>query len=179
MATQKKNIFLTGRPGGGKTTAVRRVLEMVSIPMHGFYTREMREDGTRVGFEIEDLEGNQAVMAHVDFSGPPRVSKYGVDPDAVARIGVGALRRALEEETPAVLDEVGKMELACEDFVRILPELLDADIPVLGTVHAKQESWADRIRERQDSEIITLTRRNRDAVPTRVAKRLEEPAGER
>jgi len=168
------NIFITGRPGIGKTTAVMRVLELVELPMHGFYTREMRDDGSRVGFEIRDLEGNRATMAHVDFSGPPTVSKYGVDPRAVDRVGVAALRRALDRGTVAVLDEVGRMELAGEEFVQVLDELLDADIPVLGTVHAKQESHADRIRGREDSEVITLTKDNRDAVPERVARRLKE-----
>ncbi len=168
------NIFITGRPGIGKTTAVMRAVEELELPMHGFYTREMRDDGRRVGFEIRDLEGNRATMAHVDFSGPPTVSKYGVDPRAVDRVGVAALRRALDEGTVAVLDEVGRMELASEKFVEILGELLDADIPVLGTVHAKQESRAERIRGRQDAEVITLSKDNRDAVPGQVARRLEE-----
>lgn len=172
-----KNLFLTGRPGIGKTTAILRVLEKVNAPMHGFYTREMCEHGKRVGFEIQDLEGNRATMAHVDFSGPPRVSKYGVDPEAVARIGVAALERALEDNTPAVLDEVGKMELACQEFRDVLEELLDADIPVLGTVHAKQERYAAMIREREDAEVITLNAENRDSVPDTVARRLQELAG--
>ncbi|MEF8788422.1 MAG: nucleoside-triphosphatase, partial [Planctomycetota bacterium] len=145
------NIFITGRPGIGKTTAVMTAIERLALPMHGFYTREMREDGSRVGFEIRDLQGGSATMAHVDFDGPPTVSKYGVDPEAVDRVGVAALRRALDEGTIAVLDEVGKMELASDAFVEILDELLDADIPVLGTVHAKQETHADRIRARDDS----------------------------
>jgi nucleoside-triphosphatase len=167
-------IFLTGRPGIGKTTAVIRAVEQLDVPMHGFNTRELREDGSRLGFEIRDLQGNTATMAHVDFDGPPSVSKYGVDPGAVDRVGVAALCRALDERTAAVLDEVGRMELASERFLEVLEELLDADIPVLGTVHAKQDDWAGRIRGREDAEVLTLTRDNRDDVPETVARRLEE-----
>jgi len=169
-----KNIFITGRPGIGKTTAIMKAIERLDLPMHGFYTREMREGGSRVGFEIRDLEGNSATMAHVDIDGPPSVSKYGVDPGAVDRVGVAALRRALDEGTVAVLDEVGKMELASDAFVEVLGELLDAEVPVLGTVHAKQETCADRIRDRDDAEVITLTKDNRDEVPGQVARRLQD-----
>ncbi len=58
------NVFLTGRPGVGKTTVIERALQMMGdIEMHGFITREMREDGRRVGFRI-------ARIFHESFSGP-------------------------------------------------------------------------------------------------------------
>ena len=168
-----KNIFVTGRPGIGKTTVIQRALKRISTRLNGFYTQEIREDGKRMGFEIRDLEGNSAVMAHVDFDGPPRVSKYGVDPDAVAQIGVTAMRRAMEEGTPAIVDEVGKMELTCDEFGEVLEELLDSKTPVLGSVHAKQDDWADRIRGRDDSVVIELTMENRNTLPKSLAHRLE------
>jgi nucleoside-triphosphatase len=48
----------------------------------------------RTGFSITSLEGESAVMAHVDFRGPIRVGKYGVDVPAFERIALPALRDA-------------------------------------------------------------------------------------
>ena len=67
--TPANNLLLTGRPGCGKTTVVQRVLERISgRRLAGFYTRETREQGRRVGFEAVGLGGSQMVLAHVDFN---------------------------------------------------------------------------------------------------------------
>ncbi|MDR7439301.1 MAG: nucleoside-triphosphatase, partial [Armatimonadota bacterium] len=43
-------MLLTGRPGVGKTTVVRAVVERLSARVGGFYTEEIREAGRRQGF---------------------------------------------------------------------------------------------------------------------------------
>ena len=163
-------VFLTGRPGVGKTTVIERTLQMLGdIELHGFITREMRENGRRVGFRIDDLHGNGAVMAHVDFSGPPRVSKYGVDVDAVERVAVEALNRAVKAGTPAVIDEVGKMELASDAFAEKLIQVVEADIPVLGTMHKRRDRVTRQIHGSDDTRVIEVTTENRDGLPARLA----------
>lgn len=167
-------MFITGRPGVGKTTAIEGTLKLLDMPVNGFTTGEMRENGRRVGFRIDALDGEGAVMAHVDFDSHVRVSKYRVDVDAVERIAVTALRRAIREGTPAVVDEAGKMELACDAFVDALLEVVEADIPVLGTMHVGRGSVTDRIRERQDTKVVQIIRENRDALPARLAEMMRQ-----
>lgn len=170
MEDRIRNIFITGRPGVGKTTAIMRTVEQLGREARGFYTEEMREGRRRVGFRISDLQANSAVMAHVDFSREISVGKYGVDVEAVDRIGVAALQEAISRGVLAVVDEVGKMELASDDFVRILEEALDAGIPVIGTVHNKQEKHARRLKERLDTDVWRITMDNRDEIPARLAR---------
>jgi len=172
-----RNIFITGRPGIGKTTAIVKVIELLDLPVHGFTTAEIREGRKRVGFEIKDMQGNAAVMAHVDFPGPIRVGKYGVDTGAVEAVGAEALRRALERRTPAVVDEVGKMELACPAFVDALLAAVAADIPVLGTMHLRADEATRSIRAREDTQIMEITRANRNELPRRLADLLKQAAG--
>ena len=70
---------------------LKRVLEKLSQPAGGFYTEEIRERGTRIGFKIVTLEGNETVLAHVNITGPERVSKYGLDLHGLEQVGVKGL----------------------------------------------------------------------------------------
>ena len=56
-----RHILLTGLPGCGKTTLVRRVIEpLTDLRLAGFYTGEPRgTDGRRVGFEAIGLNDGQ------------------------------------------------------------------------------------------------------------------------
>src|SRR4029450_7418780 len=58
-------VLLTGRPGCGKTTLVKRIVNEVVLPAGGFYTVEIREGRERVGFKIITLDDQEAVLAHV------------------------------------------------------------------------------------------------------------------
>lgn len=59
-------ILLTGPPQCGKTTVIRKVVELFPGRAAGFYTREVRERGGRVGFEIVTLDGQVAWLSHMD-----------------------------------------------------------------------------------------------------------------
>ncbi|KPK65591.1 MAG: hypothetical protein AMK73_02510 [Planctomycetes bacterium SM23_32] len=172
-----KNIFLTGRPGVGKTTVILRVVELLDFDVGGFTTREMRRDGGRIGFRIEDLEGNGAVMAHVHTPSPLKVGRYGVDAGAVELVGVRAVRQAVAMGRPVIVDEAGRMELAVPAFVRALQTALDAPAPVLGTMHRRRDPVTNAIRARADTTVIEVTRANRDELPGRLSGMLRDALG--
>jgi nucleoside-triphosphatase len=174
---EPKNTFLTGRPGIGKTTVILKTVELLRVPVGGFTTREIRRDGRRVGFRIEDLEGNGAVMAHVETPSSLRVSRYGVDVKAIERVGVRAVRRAVAAGLPVILDEAGRMELAAPAFLEALLAAFDAPVPVLGTMHRRRDSVTRAIRSRDDTRVIEVTQANRDDLPERLARALAEAAG--
>ena len=75
----KKAYLLTGGPGVGKTTLIKQALDRAYIKAGGFFTEEIRAGGLRQGFRIVTLDGRSAILAHIDFKSPFRVSKYGVD----------------------------------------------------------------------------------------------------
>ena len=63
------NILLTGRPGIGKTTAVKRIIENIGINrLNGFWSSEIREKGKRIGFSINTLDGRIGILAHIDLN---------------------------------------------------------------------------------------------------------------
>jgi nucleoside-triphosphatase len=164
--------LIEARPGAGKTTALRRLAELLEergLDLAGFFTEEIREGGSRVGFSIEALSGERGTLAHVERAGPPRVGRYGVALDEFERLALPALRLPADA---VVIDELGKMELASVAFKDAVAGLLDGDTPVIATVHAFRHPFTDRLKRRPDAELVRLTRANRDELPRLLAERL-------
>jgi nucleoside-triphosphatase len=160
-------LLLTGPPQCGKTTVVRRMAERFPGKAAGFYTREVREGGRRVGFEIVTLDGEVAWLSHVDFPGPNRVGKYGVDLEGLHRVGLAAMEPAPGVEF-IVVDEVGKMECLSPRFVAAMERLWSAPVPLLVTVAEKGWGYIARIKGKPGARLITVTPANRDSLPDRI-----------
>lgn len=178
----KRQILLVGLPGSGKTTVARRTLEGLQgrgTPVYGFWTGEIREYGTRCGFDIESVSGGRAVMAHVDLPQGPKVSRYGVDVAAVDAVAVAEIRRAVAVGKPGavlVIDEIGKMELMSPAFREAVTLALDSALRVLATAMSKPNPFVDGVKARPDVDVITATRANRDSLPGTITAGLAETA---
>ena len=150
-------LLLTGPPGCGKTTLVRRALQAAGVRAGGFYTEEVREAGRRVGFRIVTLEGGVAPLARRGAPGP-RVGPSGVNLEGMEAVALPALRRAAREGWVVVVDEIGKMDLLCPAFFPTVWRLLEEGHPVLGTVLATPHPLADRVKSRPDVRLLRLRR---------------------
>lgn len=174
----KRHILLVGTPGCGKTTVTRRALELLrarGAEVFGFWTGEIRERGARLGFDIESLSGDRAIMAHVRFKGGPSVSKYGVDVEAVNRIAVAEIRRALREGRGGailIVDEIGKMELFSAEFRDAVTTAVGGPLRLLATAMSKPHPFVDALKRRPDVETIAVTAANRDTLPEFLAVEL-------
>jgi nucleoside-triphosphatase len=164
----KKACLLSGEPGSGKTTIIKEVLSKVNKSAGGFYTEEIRSQGARQGFKIITLDGKSAVLAHTSVRSTHRVSKYGVDTDSIDKVAVPALKQAIQSKDIIVIDEIGKMELFSSSFKDAVIEALESGKKVLGTIMLASHPWADKIKARQDVEIIKVTRLNRNEVVNQV-----------
>jgi nucleoside-triphosphatase len=159
------NVYLlTGSPGTGKTTVIRQAVATSKAKAGGFYTEEIRTSGSRQGFRIVSLDGQDATLSHVDFPGRYRVSKYGVNVQNLDNVGVTAIDRAIEESDLIVIDEIGKMELFSPRFREAVLKAIDSGKKVLGTVMLSSNPFADDIKRRPGVKVIELTRANHDQV---------------
>ena len=179
--TQGKSAFLlTGRPGCGKTTLIRRLVEALGASAGGFYTGEVRRQGRREGFSLTTLDGQTATLAGVHIAGRHRVSKYGVDLEALDTVGVPAIERATAEAELVVVDEIGKMELFSNRFRQAVLAALESGKPFLGSIMLAPPPWADAVKARSEVSLILLTEANRRRVEaellSELRKRLGRPA---
>jgi nucleoside-triphosphatase len=161
-------LLITGSPGSGKTTVIRKVASALSgRRLGGFYTEEIRVGGERRGFRLLTFNGRESVMAHVEFRGPHRVGKYGVDVSVIDAVAASAL--AVTDATDIYLvDEIGKMECLSPKFIAALRALLDSRKTVVATIAQRGGGFMAEVKQREDAELWTLTRGNRDGVPARV-----------
>jgi len=171
MAAQ---IILTGTPGCGKTTLVRRIVEQLrDLRLAGFITNEQRDDdGRRVGFHVIGLNGGSVMLASVKSESKTRVGKYGVELPGFEKLTRGELQRPGEEVDLFVVDEVGKMECFSQLFVRQMQKLLDGRTPLLLTVAMKGSGFIALLKQRGGVELIEVTRKNRDDLADTLAERL-------
>ena len=165
-------MLLTGSPGIGKTTVIRRVAERIKgRRLGGFYTEEIREAGERRGFRLAGFDGTETVIAHVGFAKRYRVGKYGVDVDAIDS-AVSLL--CLNVGTDCYLvDEIGKMECLSDRFVEAMRTLLNGPAPMIATVALRGSGF---VAEAKDSEGVTMwrvTQQNRDELPEGALRWLE------
>ena len=156
--------LLTGKPGTGKTSLIKQVMAELKVSAGGFYTEEIRSQSTRLGFKLVTLDGQQAILAHVDIRSSHRVSKYGVDIESLERVGVSALNQAAERCELVVIDEIGKMELFSAKFRESVSQIIESGEKVLGTIMLNSHPWADDIKRLPQVKLVTLTRDNRRQV---------------
>ena len=157
----KKNILITGPPRCGKSTVIEKVVERIDLPATGFFTREIREQGRRMGFSIITLDGREGILAHEDIKGRCRVGKYGVNLKDIDSIAVPSMIPIKKDEI-VVIDEIGKMECFSLKFREALTAVLDSLNWVIGSIAQKGDAFIQGIKERADVTVINVTPKNRD-----------------
>jgi len=165
----KRLIFVTGRPGIGKTSVLLRAvgaLKMRGYRVGGMISREVREGGIRVGFEIVDYyTGRRGWLAHVNQPTGPQVSKYRVNLSDLNAIGASSIRSAVVNADIVVVDEIGPMELFSTAFKEAVSQAIKSGKPMLGTIHFKaHDPLITAIKTREDAEILEVTLENRGSL---------------
>jgi nucleoside-triphosphatase len=172
-------LIITGAPGAGKTTLLSRVIERLrarGVRVGGILSYEKRHSGRRVGFEILDLSSGERGMLAAESHGlGPRVGRYVVNLDTLARVAAPSILEALRSADVTVIDEVGPMELFSPDFRRAVEASLTSDKTILMVVHEKsRDPLVRRIREAA-GDVVVVDPASRD----RLVDLLEQKVMER
>lgn len=175
IKSQKINILITGKPGIGKTTVIKKFIEKFGKSVGGFYTEEIRERGKRVGFRIKSISGDEGLLSHIGIKSNCNVGKYGVNVNDIDKVGVKAIDDALEkcEINFVVIDEIAKMELFSKNFKNAVLSALNSSKITVSVIQDKNIDFLNSIRERNDVKIIRITEENRDKIIEEICELIE------
>ena len=171
MAGHFTKILLSGPPGCGKTTIIRKVWEKIDYPIKGFYTEEVRDThGKRIGFDVIMTDGRRGPLARVDISGP-RVGKYGVNLQFLEAAVLPEIKA--QAGTLILVDEIGKMECLSPIFTKTVGALLESSSTMLGTVALGGTPFIRKVRKHPEVELVEVTVHNRDELVEVIIKKVE------
>ncbi|MCP4748246.1 MAG: NTPase [Desulfobacteraceae bacterium] len=168
MRLRHAKTLITGKPGVGKTTLIRKIINQLQpVPMAGFYTREIRSKGHRSGFELQGLNGDRRILAHVDLQSLHRVGKYGVDTAGFDKFLL-KLDLLNPETVIIVIDEIGKMELFSNRFHTLIRNILSTNKMLLATIALHGKGLIEQIKQRPDVHLLEVTGNNRENLETAI-----------
>ncbi len=167
-----RKILLTGAPGVGKTTVIKKVAAALGAHASGFYTEEVRQANARTGFDIITLDGRRTVLSRKGLKSRHMVGKYGVDLQGIDAIAVSAIEDAVSNKKTLIIDEIGKMELFSEAFRHSVLRAFDFPNALVAVIMLKPNPFADAIKRDYGARMIEVTPANRDSLPPKILSEL-------
>jgi len=174
-------IGITGMPDVGKTKTLIKIigsLEKSGYIVQGMITKPLFKKKEHIGFYVMNWQTHEKeVYAHKDFEHKDKVGDFGVDITALENVGIPAIQKAItdDEVDIIIIDEIGKMEMLSEKFCEVVIEALDSDKPIIITLHKKSRTpLLQDIRRRDDIRILEVTPVNRNLLPYKIEKIMEE-----
>lgn len=172
-------VVITGRPGVGKTTLFKKVVDYAKsqgLTVAGVMALEQRDErNVRVGFRLVDLRtGESSWLALRNYQRGPKVGSYGVVIDEAEKI----VRQALESDAVASsdmlgVDEVGPMELLLPSFKGLLLKALDVGKPSVLVVHYRL-SDPEILAKLRTAERVEVTLANRERLGAELPRSIVE-----
>ncbi len=171
-------VFITGEPGVGKTTLIKKVVERLGDRAIGFWTEEVRDRKTRrrTGFKVVTTDGKEKLFASKTFTSKHLVGSYGVNVKRFEEVALPVLEKALKEKgnKVIVIDEIGKMELFSRRFRNLVKEIAyDPKLDLIATLPIRDvHPLVKELRRLPGAILIELTRGNREGMEEEISKLL-------
>jgi len=168
-----KHLLIVGRPGVGKTTLMKRLVQSLRHrAIDGFLTEELREAEQRIGFWLSPLDGRQVLLAHRRVGTGIRVGPYKVNVAVLDDVAVSVIRRGIQHAFVLFLDELGRMELCSKHVEEAVQDAFDHGPSVVATAGISPMPFLTALKRRKDVELIPLSSANRAAVEEELTARL-------
>lgn len=166
-------IIITGQPGIGKTTLIKKLVKKLGQDAIGFWTEEVRDPETnkRTGFRIITTDGKKRIFSSKFFTSKKLVGSYGVNVQYFEELAFPILEKAYVEAKKnkkkiIIIDEIGKMELFSKKFRDLVRQIIhDPTVKVVATIPIRDvHPLVKEIRRLSGAVLIELTKENRDFI---------------
>lgn len=167
-------ILLTGLPKSGKSTMLADLLANIT-PKRGLFSPEIRENGERIGFDLLDTDGDNAILSRLGIPTDYPVGPYFVNLASLERFIEPLFRYTTEQLL--FIDEIGQMQLYSERFKSLVRDYLDAPNDFIGTIsQVHNHPFIHHLRENSDILLCTVTPENREQLKTALTEALNHRA---
>jgi nucleoside-triphosphatase len=175
----KNKILITGKPGIGKTTVIKKIFQKLGNKAVGFFTEDYRDLKThrRKGFKVITFDGKEEILADVNLKSNYKVGKYGVNIKGFEKVAVPVLEKALNSKDKIIIiDEIGKMEFYSQKFRNLIWEIMkDPELKVIATISQKDfHPIIKKIKNLPDVEIVEVKQENRNILPEEIVKNFDK-----
>lgn len=159
-----KNVFITGIPGVGKTTLLKKLAHDLSmLVIKGFYKEKIIEDDLIRGYRVVSFDYHDQILAHLFIEGPNKSDGFGVNLEGFEKFILPQMEK-INLVDLFIFDEIGKMECMSGLFCKKLEEILAAPIPVIATYSHHSAFDLKKLKKRKDSTFLQMTTKNRDNI---------------
>ena len=93
----------------------------------------------------------------------------GVEPDRLVPLIEEELNRPLGIVDAFLIDEIGKMECHCAQFIETTRRLLEGPVPIVSSIALRGSCFIAEVKNRHDVQIVEVTQGNRDILPGQIA----------
>ena len=167
------HVFLQGERGIGKSTVIRKTLEIIAndrpTRLGGFYTWNGGRGDPNVYMKPAQCgEAGDVILVAKWNKAKDRM-------DSVAHAfdtGGARLLSRLSGVDLIIMDELGYLESAAPGFKQAVLDALAGDIPAFGTLRLGDVPWHDDIKKNPLVELYYVDEKNRDDLPRELAEML-------
>ena len=169
-------VLLSGEPRVGKTTALKKIIQMIGESnCSGFYTEEIRDEFNRIGFDCVSLDGRRKRIADVNIQHSDiRMGRYGIDIEAFEDFLLQVMNNSFSSSKIIIIDEIGPIQLLSTKFRQEINNILTSSNYVIGTIFYNKHPEIDEIKKIPGIKIYTMTSENRNTLVENIYQEIRE-----
>ena len=77
-----------------------------------------------------------------------------------------------------LIDEIGKMECYCPQFIKAVCRLLEGPVPLVATIPLRGGGFIAEVKKRPDVQVVEVTQGNRDTLPGQIVAWVKQRTAE-
>jgi len=146
--------FITGPVGVGKSTLAKKLTQRFQTSWGGFLSRPYEK-----GYVLIDLLTDEQEPIAIKQGNSLRTIT-----ETFESLGVNSIMKAVEQNLPILMDEVGRFELKAEKFCATVLNVCTYYSPLVVVIKDERNEFLDTLRDITIGEIIYLTKDNREQI---------------